>query len=480
MTGRGAVAATLLVTLVLLASSALFLAAYVGVPNDGTAIELVSVPHPGLAVHVYRPDSALRTGDIVVAVDGEPIDAWLTRAIWSPWAPAPARSALDYTVVREGAMLTVRQPLRPPSLTAVLSNNWTTFFFLVYLELIGLLVFVLRPRLALAQLMLVFTGTLFTSSLMFFMGLPLSAFQTGWLAWLWVWGSIVVFGCLAGVGLHFAMSFPRPWPHWQGRQAWVPVVYAGVWLPFAATLLAGWWRPASASARWLLVVRASSTMAASIFPLITLAAILSYRLSGSDSERRQLRWLAWALVVGVLPWAVFSALPQALGQPALLPPLLVGVLWCALPTALAIAILREGLFDIDVIINRSLVYGALTLVLALAYFAVVILLQSVFISFTGEQQSQLATVLSTLTIAALFSPLRQRLQRAVDRRFFRRKYDAARTLAAFGASLRDEVDLSALSQRLVEAVQDTMQPAQSWLWLRPPASRPDQARTKTR
>ena len=184
----------------------------------------------------------------------------------------------------------------------------------------------------------------------------------------------------------------------------------------------------------------------------------------------------WALFVAVLPWIVLVAFPQALGLPPLLPPLILGVLWCALPTALAIAILRERLFDIDVLINRSLVYGALSLLLVVAYFSVVVVLQIIFAQFTGERQSQLATVLSTLTIAALFSPLRRRLQQAVDQRFFRRKYDAARTLAAFGASLRDEVELDSLSQRLVGAVQDTMQPTQSWLWLRSEAPRPAEPR----
>jgi hypothetical protein len=178
------------------------------------------------------------------------------------------------------------------------------------------------------------------------------------------------------------------------------------------------------------------------------------------------------MLVSILPWVTLVALPQALGLTPLLPPVVVGLLWVALPTAFAISILREGLFDIDVILNRSLVYGALTVILAIAYFGAVIVLQSLFRTFTGQQQSQLATVLSTLAIAGLFTPLRQSLQRDVDRRFFRRKYDAARTLAAFGATLRDDVDLDALTGRLLGVVDETMRPAQAWLWLRPARGRP--------
>ena len=479
MTGRRALVATVLVTLVLLAGCALYVAAFVGLPNDGTVIDLTAASQPGLRVRVLRPGSALQTGDFVVAVNGQPIDDWVGQAIAQPWLLSPVPTALDYTVLRDGSTVIVRQPLLRPYLPRVLAEIWTTLLFLVYLQLIGLFVFGLRPHLPTAQLLLVFTSAMCASSVIFFLGLPLSALQHGWLAWLWLWGTVVVFGVVAGNGLQFAMSFPRIWRPLEARRAWVSLIYVGVWLPFGASLLGGWWQTTSATARLLLVMRSASMMAIAVFPLAVVAAGVSYRLTRGGPERRQARWLVWSLFVAVLPWIVLVALPQALGLPPLLPPLVLGVLWCALPTALAIAILRERLFDIDVLINRSLVYGALSLLLVVAYFSVVVVLQIIFAQFTGEQQSQLATVLSTLTIAALFSPLRRRLQQAVDQRFFRRKYDAARTLAAFGASLRDEVELDSLSQRLVGAVQDTMQPTQSWLWLRSEAPRPEQPQPPT-
>jgi hypothetical protein len=139
-----------------------------------------------------------------------------------------------------------------------------------------------------------------------------------------------------------------------------------------------------------------------------------------------------------------------------------------IPLSIGAAVLRYRLYDIDIVINRTLVYGALTATLVALYFGGVATTQAIFRALTGQQeQPQLAIVVSTLAIAALFNPLRRRIQSFIDRRFYRRKYDAVKTLEAFSARLRDETDLDALNAELVGVVQGTMQPAHVSLWLRP-------------
>jgi hypothetical protein len=201
-----------------------------------------------------------------------------------------------------------------------------------------------------------------------------------------------------------------------------------------------------------------------------LGAVISlfvrFRRARGD-ERQQIKWFASAaalslLWIFVLDASTLSGVPGAI---AVLSGLLV---LPSIPIATGIAILRYRLYDIDNLINRTLVYGSLTLMLVLVYFGGVTATQVVFTALTSqEEQPQLAIVVSTLVIAALFTPLRRRIQSFIDRRFYRRKYDAAKTLEAFSAKLRDETDLDALGDDLVEVIRETMQPAHVSLWLRP-------------
>ncbi len=200
-----------------------------------------------------------------------------------------------------------------------------------------------------------------------------------------------------------------------------------------------------------------------------ISLVIRFRRSRGD-ERQQIKWFVFA---GAIFCAVFAVAPVLWTLPLsratewIWPTLfLLGL--GTIPVATGIAILRYRLYEIDIIINRTLVYGSLTATLAMVYFGAVATTQAIFRALTGQQeQPQLAIVVSTLVIAALFSPLRGRIQRFIDRRFYRRKYDAAKTLEAFSAKLRDETDLDALSDDLVGVVRETMQPAHVSLWLRP-------------
>jgi hypothetical protein len=148
--------------------------------------------------------------------------------------------------------------------------------------------------------------------------------------------------------------------------------------------------------------------------------------------------------------------------------LIINLALLGLPLFTGIAIVRHRLYDIDLLINRTLVYGSLTATLLGVYFCAVTVTQTLFRTLTGQEQlPQLVVVASTLVIAALFNPLRRRIQSLIDSRFYRRKYDAAKTLEAFSTKLRDETDLQALNEDLVGVVEETMQPAHASLWLRP-------------
>jgi hypothetical protein len=188
-------------------------------------------------------------------------------------------------------------------------------------------------------------------------------------------------------------------------------------------------------------------------------------------ERQQIKWFAFAAGFAALGWVVNSlahANDEGTESLLLVASLLLLLSLLGIPLAVGIAILKYRLYDIDLIINRTLVYGSLTATLALVYVGSVVSLQALLRVLTG-QDSTLAIVASTLLIAALFNPLRRRLQSFIDRRFYRRKYDAAKTLAAFGSRLREETDLDALSSDVVEVARGTMQPAHVSLWLRPDA-----------
>ena len=208
--------------------------------------------------------------------------------------------------------------------------------------------------------------------------------------------------------------------------------------------------------------------------ILVVVQLYRYRRLSSPLERQQTKWVVFGFavlitvyVLGIVPYLIFpvAASPGSLYLPAyaavqdfLLP---------LIPLSFGFAMLRSRLWEIDVLINRTLVYGALTVILAGVYVGLVIGLSALLRGIISHD-SGVTIVLSTLAIAALFQPLRRRIQRIIDRRFYRSKYDAAKTVAAFSTALRQEVDLDQLREQLVAVVQETMQPSHVSLWLRPP------------
>jgi hypothetical protein len=250
-------------------------------------------------------------------------------------------------------------------------------------------------------------------------------------------------------------------PGWTRWLALCWVFFSGSWLltPFGPPS----WPP--------LLFNAAVLVLWGSFPV---AQIYRYARVSNQLQRQQTKWVVFGVAVavaGVLTtiFTVGAAIDLRPEEVAgrMLSMLLMDVFVLLIPLSIGIAVLRSRLFDIDVVINRTLVYGSLTAMLVVVYFGGVATTQAIFRALTGqEEQPQLAVVISTLVIAALFNPLRRRIQSFIDRRFYRRKYDARKTLEAFSAKLRDETDLDALRDDLVGVVRETMQPAHVSLWLR--------------
>ena len=302
------------------------------------------------------------------------------------------------------------------------------------------------------------------------------------LAWLAFWVWIPSIGCIV-LSLLLFPDGDLPSSRWRWL-AWLTVlvtIAGAVWValspgmignlrfirnPLGIEGLPRGYKPVQTIMSALLLVAAVSTLGLRL-------------LRTRGIERQQIKWPAFVAVVAAVGSVLYdTAISEAIGLRWLEWAgyvVVVAALVC-FPISFGIAIVRYRLHEIDTLINRTLVYGSLTVFLAIVYFGGVTATEAIFRTITGqERQPQLAVVVSTLVIAALFNPLRRRIQAFIDRRFYRKKYDAAKTLEAFSAKLRKETDLEALSDNLVGVVRETMQPAHVSLWLRPePASKGEQ------
>ncbi len=280
----------------------------------------------------------------------------------------------------------------------------------------------------------------------------------------------------------FVYLFPDG--RWVPRRAWLIILPLLIWRPtmWVVYYLPDFYDQWRSGGGFLVIPQNSLDI--SLFLAVILlgmvAQVYRYRRVSSAVERQQVKWLlmgvfAAAGVTGI--YTIGINIPGVLDgdNDVVLTTLAVRTVRqlavLLVPVSLAYSILRHRLWDIDILINRTLVYGTLTTSLALIYLTGVAALQGIVNALTGQQRSQTAVVATTLLSAALFHPLRRRIQAATDRRFYRSKYDASQTLARYGATLRDEVDLEKIRVDLLAAVQETMQPEHVSLWLPPPEHR---------
>jgi hypothetical protein len=272
------------------------------------------------------------------------------------------------------------------------------------------------------------------------------------------------------LGLFYIFPNSKLVPGWVRPLAWLWALWMVYWLvaPNSPWVLLD----ATGALTPIGVVAALLGWGAGIY-----AQVYRYRLVSNSLERQQGKVFAFgfgaaflAYVVAVAPYFLFPSVREP-GWPYLLyglgwVPLFTRLAFALIPLVIGFAVLRYRLWDIDLIIRRTLIYSVLTSLLAVIYFSTIIVLQPLFALVTGQLQSPPLTVLSTLAVAALFNPLRGTIQHIIDRRFYRRKYDAGRALATFNASVTDEVDAQQLTQKLVSVIGDTLQPAHVSLWLR--------------
>ncbi len=268
------------------------------------------------------------------------------------------------------------------------------------------------------------------------------------------WVSFLLFFTLFPSG-HFA-------PRWMG---WVVLAYSLVLL--SSLVFSGTFLDIGTILPWF-----GSVYFPSLFAFMLASQVYRYRRVSTPTQRQQTKWVVYGIsmmfalaIAGILPMIFSPAYTQSTFF-FILSGGLGNFIFLLLPLSIGVAMVRSRLWEIDILINRTLVYGGLTATLALVYFGSVILLQGLFQSLTGQSQSPVVTVISTLAIASLFTPLRRRIQNDIDRRFYRKKYDAEKALETFAHTVRQQVDLDEISESLLGVVQETMQPEMVSLWLK--------------
>jgi hypothetical protein len=407
--------------------------------------------------------SPLQENDVVLAVEGQTVrDTASYDTLTSPpnWA---AGQTVEMLILRDGQEMTVAVPVVRWTVAAWLRKNVTSPTGALYLlgalifAAIGFFTFFKRPELPSARALLVLSVAYLCPSITSTLPDGLSTAFDPLAFYLVVFYGYAIFGTLLAPSLlAFTLHFPHTKPL-IARNSWLgylPVMWGLIIAIFVFVLDLG-------IVGWL------GTMAAMALSILSL--FHSGFTQRDAVSRAQLRWAIGGFVLGL--GLALLTFPSAFGW-------VDDPFWAALlgsgvnlgfpviGLSLAMAILRYRLFDIDVIIRRTLVYSILTALLALTYFGLVTLSQSLTQQMLAER-SPLVIVISTLVIAALFTPLRQRVQAFVDRRFYRQKYDAQHTLDAFAATLRDEVDLDRMTGELIAVVEKTVQPEQVGLWLQP-------------
>jgi two-component system, NtrC family, sensor kinase len=401
-----------------------------------------------VAVRSTAMSAGIRPGDVLVAIDGVPVDTpdGVDRAL----AQGPG-NLLTYTVLRLGQhqMLSIRLAAAPGGTSAL-------YFILasigIFTLLVGASVRLRRPHDAA-------TLHFFWLCLAFFGTLTFSFSRLDRLDWYFYWADAVATLLLAPLFLHFTLVFPdRPSSWIRGRaRRLVPLLYAPALLLGLTNVIAVGRLPLNAAlySRALTLLDQIEPMYLSVYMIAGLGVLMrAVARVRSATARRQLRWIVWGTAFGAGPFAVGYALPYALGLRASLPMELSVVPLSLVPLAFASAIIRYRLMDVEVIVKRSLVYAAVVLAVFTIYATLLRLAGTVFLDAAGRHNMIIA-MLATIVVVLLFSPVKSAIQNALDRAFYRDKYDYRRALVGFARDLNSDLDLDRLGERLVARIRET-------------------------
>ncbi len=451
-----------------LAISLSFLALRLTTASDGARQEPgeQGISPAGLKIRLITAQPVgLHDGDIVIAVEDMSLDDWLTN-LFNPNLTRPvwhAGGTLSYTILRNEQEMVLPARLIDYPLREVIFRNWSTLLFVIISQLVISIVFILNPRETSTRALFIWAWSL-SHTYVWSFGLQVSDFTNGLSFGLYQAATGILWFIYWGAFLHFVLAFPHK--HELVKRFPSLMIWAYI-LPFmisAVYLLIPGWPINSLDLLSRFVV--SEWVAGAVVTLLWLVILLEgYRNRFTFSEKKKARWIIYSgLICGGLGF-VFFLLPASIFSQSIIPGHMLGLLLIPFPVSLAISVYRHQLFDIDIIIRKTLLYTSLTIVLGMAYFGGIVLLQSLFQRITGES-NQLAIVISTVGIASLANPLRKWIQKEIDRRFFRTRYNSEQAIAAFVSSARNEVDLSQLSSRLSAIVFDSLKPMYLSIWLK--------------
>ena len=452
-----------------------FIVLHLITPSDGMRLSSGNVmfTQKGVLVSPYSSEEqVLAEGDVVTAVAGQSLESF-AKNLFVPGLSRPrwqVGEQVIYTIERDGRLIDMAVPLSALPVKAILSGYWGALLFAFASQVLAVFVLARKPQDPAARAFFIWAlAGSHTYAWSFFLQVSDVTGAIGfWLLRLATPGLWLIYW---PAGLHMALVFPRKLSVVKRRRWLIPSLYLGSFAAYFALLAWNWIRMDSILL-WLDSWSMAEGLIAGLFLAATLGMIIyQFRSSVSYDDRMKMRWAVFgASVSGLIGLIFWILLPMITGE-SILSPNLLGLIMLLFPVSLTIAIVRHHLFDIDHIIRRTLVYGILTAALISIYFLSVILLQQIIRITTGATSS-LVIVVSTLLIAALFNPLRGWVQKAIDRRFYRSKYDASQILAAFAATVRDEVELDAMTEAVLRVVEDTIQPERASLWLINSAKQP--------